>query len=105
MRNIRRKCSLAARPLPIQSTSGIGNSKATRAVAANSLDVQPPHFRYQPNRNTRLTIQAVNKVTLIQSIRSGSGLGGQSGLTKRSTRGNARRATGTFTQKIQRHES
>src|SRR6516164_7191594 len=104
-RNIRNKCSLAANPLPIQTTRGIGNSKATMAVTANSLDVQPPHFRYQPKMKVRLTIQAVNRVTLIQSIRSGSGLGGRSGFTKRSTRGTARRASGTFTQNTQRHES
>src|SRR5262245_12237937 len=86
-------------------TRGMGNSKASRAVATNSLDVQPPHLRYQPKMNVRLMIQAVNRVTLIQSIRSGSGFGGRSGFTKRSTRGNASRASGTFTQKIQRHDS
>ena len=78
---------------------------ASRAVAVKALDVQPPHLRYQPKMKVRLTIQAANRVTPIQSIRSGSGWAGRSGLTKRRTSGNARRANGTFTQKIQRHDS
>src|SRR6516162_5254111 len=104
-RNIRRRCSLAARPAPTQATTATGNKMASTAVAAKALDVQPPHLRYQPKRKVRLTIQAVNRVTPIQSIRSGSGRAGRSGLTKRRTRGIARRASGTFTQKTQRHES
>src|SRR5262245_2549466 len=104
-RNIRRKCSLAVRPEPTQAARATGNSRATRAVAAKAFDDQPPHLRYQPKAKVRLTAQAASKVTLIQSIRRGSGRAGRSGLTKRSTRGTARRASGTFTQKIQRHES
>src|SRR5262245_20859733 len=104
-RNIRRRCSLTARPEPTQAVRATGNSTASTAVAAKALDVQPPHLRYQPNRKDRLTIQAVNRVTAIQSIRRGKGLGGRSGLTKRSTNGNAKTASGTFIQKTQRHES
>src|SRR5262245_22491030 len=78
---------------------------ATTAVAANLLDVQPPHLRYQPKTNVRLTSQVAKRVTAIQSIRNGSGRGGRSGLMKRRTRGIARSANGTFTQKIQRHDS
>src|SRR5256885_1026699 len=103
-RNIRRKCSLTARPEPTQRARATGNSRASRAVAVKALDVQPPHLRYQPKVKVRLTTQATNRVTPTQSIRSGSGRGGRSGLTKRRTRGNASRAGGTFTQKIQRHE-
>src|SRR5262245_52179380 len=104
-RNIRRRCSLTARPAPTQATRATGNRTAIINVAVKALDVQPPHLRYQPNRKVRLTIQAVNRVTPIQSIRRGSGRGGRSGLMKRRTRGNAKRAKGTFTQKTQRHES
>src|SRR5438067_1152987 len=104
-RNIWRKCSLTARPEPTQAARTTGNSMASRAVAVKALDVHPPHLRYQPKVKVRLTIQAVNSVTPPQSIRNGSGLGGRSGLTKRRTRVNARRASGTFTQKIQRHDS
>src|SRR5215470_16254332 len=104
-RNIRRKCSLTARPEPTQATRATGNRKASSAVAVKESDVQPPHLRYQPKRKVRLTVQAANRVTPTQSIRSGCGRGGRSGLTKRRTRGNASRPTGTFTQKIQRHES
>src|SRR5215467_5964105 len=104
-RNIRRKCSLAARPAPTQMSRATGKSRASRAVAVKALDVQPPHFRYQPKRKVRLTIQLTNRVTPIQSIRKGSGRAGRSGLTKRYTRGNAKRANGTFTQKTQRHDS
>src|SRR5262245_54821695 len=104
-RNIRRKCSLAVRPEPTQAARATGNSRASRAVAVKVFELKPPHLRYQPKVKVRLTIQAANKVTLIQSIRRGSGRAGRSGLTKRRTRGTARRANGTFTQKIQRHES
>src|SRR6516164_9229978 len=104
-RNIRRKCSLTASPAPTHATRTTGNTSASTAVAAKALDVQPPHLRYQPNRKARLTIQAVNSVTAIQSIRRGKGLGGRSGLTKRSTSGNAKTANGTFTRKTQRHDS
>src|SRR5260370_34752983 len=104
-RNIRRRCSLAARPEPTQKTRAAGKSRASRAVAVKALAVQPPHLRYQPKRNVRLTIQVTNKVTPTQSIRNGSGRAGRSGLTKRRTRGNAKIANGTFTQKTQRHES
>src|SRR5262245_31510013 len=104
-RNIRRRCSLAVRPEPIQAARATGNIRASRAVAVKAFELQPPHLRYQPNTKARVTIHVANKVTLIQSIRSGSGRGGRSGLMKRSTKGIARRANGTFTQKIQRHES
>src|SRR6516164_6572681 len=105
MRNIRRKCSPTEKPAPTQVTRATGDSMAKTAVAAKALDVQPPHLRYQPKRKVRLTIQAVNSVTAIQSIRRGKGLGGRSGLMKRRTSGIARRARGTFTQKTQRHDS
>src|SRR5262249_27988758 len=104
-RNIRRTCSLTARPAPTQATRATGNSMDSTAVAVKALDVQPPHLRYQPKRKVRLTTQVANRVTPIQSIRKGSGGAGRSGLTKRHTRGNARRANGTFTQNTQRHES
>src|SRR5215472_1486786 len=104
-RNIRRRCSLTDMPEPIHTARTTGNTRASTAVAVKAFELQPPHLRYQPNTKVRATIQAVNKVTLIQSIRSGSGRGGRSGLMNRSTRGNARRANGTFIQKIQRHES
>src|SRR5213080_4454784 len=104
-RNIRRICSPGARPDPTQTARATGNSKASRAVAVKALDVQPPHLRYQPKVKVRLTIQVTNRVTPTQSIRNGSGRGGRSGFTKRRTRGNASRASGTFTQKIHRHES
>src|SRR5438046_1439834 len=103
-RNIRRKCSLTARPAPTQATRATGNSMASRAVAVNALDVQPPHLRYQPKVKVMLTIQATNRVTPIQSIRSGSGRGGRSGFTNRRTNGTAKRASGTLTQKIQRQD-
>src|SRR6266480_4891323 len=103
-RNIRRKCSLTARPAPTQQARTTGSNKASKAVPVKALDVQPPHLRYQPKVKVRLTIQAANRVTPIQSMRSSSGRGGRSGLTKRRTSGNARRANGTFTQKIQRHD-
>src|SRR5262249_48729511 len=83
----------------------MGSSTTSTAVSANALDVQPPHLRYQPKEKVRLTIHAVNNVTPIQSIRSGSGLGGRSGFTNRRTSGIAKSARGTFTQKIQRHEN
>src|SRR5262249_4213313 len=104
-RNIRRKCSLTARPAPTQATRATGNSMASTAVAVKALDVQPPHLRYQPKRKVRLTIQAVNRVTPIQSIRSGNGRGGRSGLTKRRTKGDANRAKGQFPQRLQRPDS
>src|SRR5437588_5076336 len=104
-RNIRRKCSLAERPAPTQATRATGNSRASRAVAVKALDVQPPHLRYQPKVKVRLTIQAQNRVTPIQSMRNGSGFGGRSGLMQRRTNGNASNANGTFTQKTQRHDS
>src|SRR5262245_19432855 len=104
-RNIRRMCALTARPAPTQATRATGNSTVGTAVAAKALDVQPPHLRYQPKTKVRLTTQATNRVTPIQSIRSGSGRAGRSGWMQRRTRGNARRANGTFTQKTQRHES
>src|SRR6516162_5964197 len=100
-RNIRRKCSLAVRPEPIQAAKATGNTRASRAVAVKAFELQPPHLRYQPKTKIRLTIQAPNKVTLVQSTRSGSGRGGRSGLMNRCTKGNARTANGTFTQKIQ----
>src|SRR5262245_58672706 len=92
-------------PEPIQAAKATGNTSESRAVAVKAFELQPPHLRYQPKPKVRLTIQAANKVTLIQSIRSGSGRGGRSGLMNQCTKGNARRANGTFTQKIQRHES
>src|SRR5262245_883775 len=104
-RNIRRKCSLTVRPEPTQATRATGNSTASTTVAVKALDDQPPHLRYQPKMKAWLTIQAANRVTPTQSIRRGSGRAGRSGLTKRRTRGNARRANGTFTQNTQRHES
>src|SRR5262245_23293426 len=104
-RNIRRKCSLAVRPEPTQATRATGNTRASRAVAVKVFELQPPHLRYQPKTKVRLTIQAANKVTLVQSVRRGSGQAGRAGLTNGRTRGTARRANGTFTQKIQRHES
>src|SRR6266481_1496977 len=104
-RNIRRMCSLTAKPAPTQAAKATGNSMASTAVAANALDVQPPHLRYQPKTKVKLTIQATNSVTPIQSIRRGSGLAGRSGLMKRRTRGIANKANGTFIQKTQRHEN
>src|SRR5262245_22828383 len=104
-RNMRRRWSLTDKPAPTQATTVIGNSMARMAVAAKALDVQPPQWRYQPKTKVRLTIQAVNRVTPIQSIRRGSGWAGRSGLMKRRTRGIARRAKGTFTQKTQRHDN
>src|SRR5262249_32058546 len=104
-RNMRRRWSLTDRPEPTQKPRPTGDSTAKPAVAAKALDVQPPQWRYQPKRKVRLTIQAVNSVTPIQSIRRGKGLGGRSGLMKRRTRGIARRARGVFTQKTQRHDS
>src|SRR5262245_29952867 len=104
-RNIRRKCSLAVRPEPTQAANATGNARASWAVAVKAFELQPPHRRYQPKTKIRHTVQAANKVTLVQSIRSGSGRAGRSDLTKRSTRGTARRANGTFIQKTQRHES
>src|SRR5438552_3680907 len=104
-RNMRQICSLTDRPAPTQATMAAGKSTASTAVAANALEVHPPHLRYQPKRKVRLTIQATSNVTPIQSIRKGSGRGGRSGFTKRHTRGIAKRANGTFTQKIQRQES
>src|SRR5262249_38929231 len=88
-----------------QAARTTGNTRASTAVAVNSFELQPPHLRYQPETKATLTIHAANKVTLIQSICSGSGRSGRSGLMKRSTRGIARRASGTFTQNVQRHES
>src|SRR5262245_39111974 len=102
---MRWKCSLTARPEPTQPTRAMGNSRPSRAVAVKALDVQPPHLRYQPKVKVRLTIQPTNRVTPTRALRHGSGLGGRSGLTKRRTRGNASRPSGTFTQKIQRHDS
>src|SRR6516162_734672 len=104
-RNIRRRCSVAVMPEPTQAARRTGNTRASTAVAVKAFELQPPHLRYQPQTKATLTIQAANKVTLIQSIRSGSGRGGRSGLMKRSTKGIARKANGTFIQKIQRHES
>src|SRR5262245_56163411 len=103
-RNIRRRCSLAVKPEPIQAAKATGNTMASRAVAVKAFELQPPHLRYQPNTKARVTIHVANRVTLTQSIRSGSGRGGRSGLMYRCTRGSARRASGTFIQKIQRHE-
>src|SRR5262245_3580937 len=105
MRNILRRCSLTARPLPTEAMRTTGNNIAKTVVAAKALDVQPPQWRYQPKTKVRLTIQAVNRVTPIQSIRRGNGWAGRSGLMKRCTRGIARRAKGTFTQKTQRHDN
>ncbi len=70
-----------------------------------ALDVQPPHLRYQPKVKVRHTTHITNNVIATQSIRSGSGCGGRSGLMKRSTSGKAIMASGTFIQKIQRQES
>src|SRR5216684_1672984 len=103
-RNIRWRCSLGARPDPTQARMAAGNSMARTAVAVNALDDQPPHLRYHPKMKVKLTIHATKSVTPIQSIRSGIGFGGRSGLTKRHTRGIARIANGTFTQKTQRQE-
>src|SRR5262252_106863 len=100
-RNIRRRCSLAVRPEPTQAAKATGNTRASRAVAVKAFELQPPHLRYQPKTKVRVTIHVVNKVTLIQSIRSSTGRVGRSGLMKRSTKGTAKRANGTFTQKIQ----
>src|SRR5437868_5730962 len=94
-----------ARPEPTQSARATGKSIASKAVAVKALDVQPPHLRYQPNMNARLTTQPTRSVTLIQSMRSGSGFGGRSGLMKRRTSGTANSASGTFTQKIHRHDN
>src|SRR5262249_25143495 len=104
-RNILRRCSVTATPEPTQRTSATGRPRARTAVAAKALEVQPPHLRYQPKTKVRLTIQATKRVTLIQSMRRGKGFDGWSGLTKRRTRGIARRASGTLTQKAQRHDS
>src|SRR5262245_48365158 len=98
-------CSFTAKPAPTQAITAIGNRRASTATVAKVLDVQPPHLRYHPNAKVRLTTHAVNRLTPIQSIRSGSGWAGRSGLTKRRTRGIANRAKGTFTQKTQRHDS
>src|SRR5262245_63133895 len=49
----------------------------------------------------RITSNDANKVTLIQSISSGIGRGGRSGLMNRSNKGHARRPNGTCDQKIQ----
>src|SRR5262249_10361127 len=92
-------------PEPTQAARTTGNTRASTAVAVKAFELQPPHLRYQPNTKVRATIQAVNKVTLIQSIRSGSGRGGRSGLMNRSTRGNARRANGHIPQEVDAHGS
>src|SRR5262249_45878544 len=102
---MRRRCSLAVWPEPIQAPRATGNIRARTAVAVKVFELQPSHLRYQPKAKVRLTAHAANKATLIQSIRNASGRGGRSGLMNRSTKGIATRANGTFIQKIQRHES
>src|SRR5262249_4316774 len=101
---MRRMCSLTGRPRTYQATRSNGNKIAKSAVAVKAFEVQPPHLRYQPKTKTMLTIQTVKIVTPIQSMRSGSGFGGRSGLMKLRTSGNARAVSGTLIQKIQRHE-
>src|SRR6516225_2451648 len=103
-RNMRRKCSLTARPDPTHKTMAIGNDTARSAVRAKAFEVQPPHLRYQPKRKVKLTIHPTKRVTPIQSIGRGNGLAGRSGLMKRQTSGTARIAKGTLIQKTQRHD-
>src|SRR5579871_6497437 len=104
-RNMRRKCSLTAKPEPTQRARATGNKVARSAVRAKAFEVQPPHLRYQPKRNVKLTIQATKRVTPIQSMGSSSGLAGRSGLMRRKTSGTAKTANGMLIQKTQRHDS
>src|SRR3954470_10083629 len=104
-RRIRRRCSSAESPEPTQATMAIGRRRHKVAVTANSLEAQPPHFRYQPNANSRRETQAAKRVTPTKSIRSDRGAGGRSGRMKRRTKGMASTAIGTLTQKIQRQVS
>src|SRR6202041_1852911 len=97
-----RRCSSALTPAATQAARMNGSTIARTATIVNSFDVQPPHFRYQPKQNARLTAQPVNKVTAIQSMWSRVGRGGRSGRMNRRTRGIAKRAKGTLIQKIQR---
>ena len=83
----------------------IGSRRHKVAVTANSLEVQPPHFRYQPKVNSKQETQAAKRVTAIQSIFNGRGAVGRSGRMKCWTRGMASTAIGTLTQKIQRQDS
>ena len=43
-----------------QPSSVTGSIIAKSAVTAKAFEVHPPHFRYQPKINVRLTIQAAN---------------------------------------------
>src|SRR5262245_2075557 len=82
-----------------------GAQKANAAVCAKAFDVHPPHLRYQPQIKTMDTTQAEKSVTAPHEILSGSGLGGRSGLMHARTSGMASSASGTFNQKIHRHEA
>src|SRR3954470_12289644 len=88
-RRIRRRCSSAESPEPTQATMAIGRRRHKVAVTANSLEVQPPHFRYQPKVNSKQETQAAKRVTAIQSIFNGRGAVGRSGRMKCWTRGMA----------------
>src|SRR4029453_18772663 len=88
-----------------QATSTSGSNIDSDAVVAKALDDQPPHFRYQPKVNSMHVSQAAKIVTTTQSIGGRRGVAGRSGRMKRRTMGMAMSPTGTFIQKIQRHES
>ena len=49
------------------------------AVVAKALELQPPHFRYQANENSRHETQAEKIVTMIQSMGARRGVAGRSG--------------------------
>src|SRR5262249_58045136 len=86
------------------ATTTTSRTTAGIATAATSFEVHPPHFRYHPNVNTRLTTHPANRVTASQSIRSDSGRGGRSGRKNARTRTSPTRAKGMLTQKIHRQE-
>src|SRR5262245_64484017 len=98
-------CSLMGDPLPSQKTKIIGAQIANTVVNAKAFDVQPPHLRYQPKMKIMDTIQAEKSATAPHEILSGSGLDGRSGWKHARTRGIANSASGTFNQKIHRHDA
>src|SRR5262245_46308713 len=76
-RTIRRRRSSGERPEPIQATRTMGSATHRDAVAANALEVQPPHFRYQPKANSMQETQAEKSVSASQSMRKGRGVAGR----------------------------
>lgn len=89
----------------MRMTIAIGARIVNSAVAVNVFEVQPPHFRYQANVNTKLTTQAAKTVIPTHLMLAGGGFDGRSGLMNRRTSGKPIAPKGTLIQNIQRHES